>query len=85
MATSSYVSRRDSTGSPGSERRTLTSHPLGKQFQALHPWHDPMQRLIKAALLNHILATPMAGQSILYGTDGFGAYWREKTPITKNP
>ena len=57
-------------------------HPIhwGTFNLALHPWYEPMQRLIKAADLNHIsVATPLAGQSIQYGTDDRGSLWWENT------
>lgn len=45
---------------------------------ALHPWYDPMQRAVKAAGSNNIsIATPMAGQSIVYGLNN-GSHWWEK-------
>ncbi len=55
-------------------------HPIhwGTFNLALHPWYEPMKRLIKAADLNHIpVATPMARQSIQYGTDDRGSLWWE--------
>ena len=55
-------------------------HPIhwGTFNLALHPWYEPMKRLIKAADLNHIpVATPIAGQSIQYGTDDRGSLWWE--------
>jgi len=55
-------------------------HPIhwGTFNLALHPWYEPMQRLIKAAQSNHIpVATPIAGQSIRYGTDDRGSLWWE--------
>ncbi|MBU1343077.1 MAG: MBL fold metallo-hydrolase [Proteobacteria bacterium] len=61
-------------------------HPIhwGTFNLALHPWYDPMQRLITAAQSNHIrVATPMAGQSIDYATGELGTHWWEK--ITNQP
>ncbi|MCP3873293.1 MAG: hydrolase [Desulfobacteraceae bacterium] len=55
-------------------------HPIhwGTFNLALHPWYDPMQRLSTAAHLNHVsVATPVAGQSIEYGTDNLGTHWWE--------
>jgi len=46
---------------------------------ALHPWYEPMQRAKKAADSNKILmATPMAGQSIVHGANNLGSLWWEK-------
>ncbi len=48
-------------------------HPIhwGTFNLALHPWYEPMQRLIKAANLKNIsVATPISGQSILYPREG---------------
>lgn len=67
-------------------------HPIhwGTFNLALHAWNDPMQRLVKAAVSNHIpVATPMAGQSIEYGKKDFGMRWWEtiqnQSQITQNP
>ena len=66
-------------------------HPIhwGTFNLALHPWNDPMQRLIKAANLNNIpVATPICGQSIQYGSNVLGSHWwkNDSTPqkITQN-
>ena len=59
-------------------------HPIhwGTFNLALHPWNDPMQRLIKAANLYDIpVATPICGQTIQYrkegqyGINGLGSHW----------
>ena len=55
-------------------------HPIhwGTFNLALHSWYDPMQRLAKAATAKHIvITTPMAGQSIQYGSGDLGSYWWE--------
>lgn len=55
-------------------------HPIhwGTFNLALHPWYDPMQRLVKAADANHIpVATPICGESIQYGNGALGSHWWE--------
>ncbi|MCF6246690.1 MAG: MBL fold metallo-hydrolase [Desulfobacula sp.] len=56
-------------------------HPIhwGTFNLALHPWYDPMQRVEKAAKDNNItIATPIAGQTIEYGTQRTGFNWWDK-------
>lgn len=67
-------------------------HPIhwGTFNLALHPWYDPMQRLIKAAALHDIsVATPICGQSIRFGAQDMGSFWWENSldneKITQNP
>ena len=53
-------------------------HPIhwGTFNLSLHPWFDPMQRLTHAAGQNHIeTATPMAGETIVYGKGDRGSSW----------
>ncbi|MCP4021641.1 MAG: hypothetical protein GY729_07350 [Desulfobacteraceae bacterium] len=55
-------------------------HPIhwGTFNLSLHPWYDPMQRLTKAALSQNIkIATPMAGESIVFGSHNLGTSWWE--------
>lgn len=55
-------------------------HPIhwGTFNLSLHSWYDPMQRLTKAAKHHGIpVATPIAGQSIQYGTKNLGSLWWE--------
>ena len=57
-------------------------HPIhwGTFNLSLHPWYDPMQRLVTAAGQNHIeTATPMAGETIVYGKGDRGSSWWAKT------
>ncbi|MBT7261377.1 MAG: hydrolase [Desulfobacula sp.] len=67
-------------------------HPIhwGTFNLALHPWYEPMQRLMEAADSHGIkVATPMAGQSIIYGRDNLGfSWWKDsshKQKITQTP
>lgn len=53
-------------------------HPIhwGTFKLAPHPWYDPMQRVKKAAFQNGIqLATPIAGQTIEFGSGHLGTDW----------
>ncbi len=55
-------------------------HPIhwGTFNLALHSWYDPMQRLKAAAAKNSVqIATPMAGESIVYGSEDLGSRWWE--------
>jgi len=62
-------------------------HPIhwGTFNLALHSWYEPMQRLTKAARIHGISsATPIAGQSILYGSNLYGSPWWENALINKS-
>ncbi len=53
-------------------------HPIhwGTFNLALHPWHDPMNRVEKAAQKHNItLVTPIAGQTIEYDSGTYGDAW----------
>lgn len=53
-------------------------HPIhwGTFNLALHPWYEPMERLTAAALKNNIeTATPIVGETILYGKSAPSAEW----------
>lgn len=55
-------------------------HPIhwGTFKLALHSWYDPMQRVTAAARENHVrIATPMAGETIVFGSDTLGSPWWE--------
>ncbi len=57
-------------------------HPIhwGTFNLSLHPWFEPMERLVTAAGNNHIqIATPMAGETIDYGKGDRGSAWWTKT------
>ena len=57
-------------------------HPIhwGTFNLALHPWYEPMVRLTAAAKLNNVkIATPVVGDTIVYGVDITANKWWEQT------
>lgn len=58
-------------------------HPIhwGTFNLALHPWFEPMERLAAAAELNNVsIATPVAGETSIYGKSMPSSKWWEQTP-----
>jgi L-ascorbate metabolism protein UlaG (beta-lactamase superfamily) len=56
-------------------------HPIhwGTFNLSLHPWFDPMQRLARAAQQYNIeIATPMAGETLVFGNGHLGSSWWEE-------
>ncbi|MHA4806552.1 MBL fold metallo-hydrolase [Flavitalea flava] len=50
----------------------------GKFTLALHPWNEPVRRVVKAAAANGLpLATPMIGEPFILGVDLPGKTWWE--------
>ncbi len=61
-------------------------HPIhwGTFNLSLHPWFDPMERLVRAAGQHQIeVATPMAGETIVLQSREFGGSWWENAKKEK--